>query len=80
MFRGKFLQSAVNMYTQRYFCPHPTILMTSSSELLGGTATIPEKRCHEPVPSSPEGTMEDAGGRPKKMVGVWSLGFQSEDK
>lgn len=46
-FGDKFLQSAVNVYTQRYLCSHPTILMTFLSELVDGAATTPEIRCHE---------------------------------
>lgn len=75
--RGKFLPSAVNVDTQRYLStPHYSQL---ASGLLDGAATTPGIRCNEPVPSSPEGTVEDAGGRPKNMLRVWSPGLQSEN-
>lgn len=46
-FGDKFLQSAVNVYTQSTSVHTPLILMTFFSELLDEAATTPEIRCHE---------------------------------
>lgn len=77
-FGGKFLQSAVNVYTQRYLCSYPTILMTFFNELLDGAATTPEIRCHETA-QLPGGNSGIYLEKAKNITGVWSPGLQSKD-
>lgn len=75
-FGDKFLQTAVNVYTQIFLCSHPTILMTFFSELLNGAATTPEIMCHETA-QLPRGNSGRYWEKAKNMPGIWSPGLQS---
>lgn len=62
-----------------YLClnPSPTPTVTPFHSVVFRGKCLPSA---VNVPSSPEGTVKDVGGRSENMLGVWSPGRQSENK